>query len=279
MKKVGIHLHSGLGNQMFMLFNMLSYYIDNCDDYVIYCNTTDFKTERYYWDTMFNNLKHKISDTCDIQNRYDEKVFHYNKIPEYDDDVVLHGFYQSDKYFRHNINKIKNILDIDAKIASVKQEFPEYFNRKTIAIHFRIGNYYSLQNLHPIKPVQYYLNALKELANRDIMLQDYNILIFCQEIDNNIVNEYIKLINKHYPNMHYKKVADNIPDWKQMLLMSSCDNFIIANSTFSWMGAYLANKNYVVAPEVWFGPYYKNNKLHDLRPENWILAKDTYLMS
>ena len=211
----------------------------------------------------------------DIVNKYDEKEFHYNKIPEYDNDVVLKGFYQSDKYFRHNINKIKNILDIDNKIANVKQEFPEYFNRKTIAIHFRIGNYYSLQNLHPIKPVQYYLNALKELANRDIMLQDYNILLFCQDIDNNIVNEYIKIINNHYPNMNYKKVADNIPDWKQMLLMSSCDNFIIANSTFSWMGAYLANKNYVIAPEVWFGPYYKNNKLHDLRPENWILAKDT----
>jgi hypothetical protein len=275
MKKVGIHLHSGLGNQMFMLFNMLSYYIDNCDDYVIYCNTTEFKTERYYWDTMFSNLKDKISDKCDIVNKYDEKEFHYNKIPEYDNDVVLKGFYQSDKYFRHNINKIKNILDIDNKIANVKQEFPEYFNRKTIAIHFRIGNYYSLQNLHPIKPVQYYLNALKELANRDIMLQDYNILLFCQDIDNNIVNEYIKIINNHYPNMNYKKVADNIPDWKQMLLMSSCDNFIIANSTFSWMGAYLANKNYVIAPEVWFGPYYKNNKLHDLRPENWILAKDT----
>jgi hypothetical protein len=132
-----------------------------------------------------------------------------------------------------------------------------------------------LQNLHPIKPVQYYLNALKELENRDIILKDYNILIFCQKVDNNIVNEYIKIINNHYPNMHYKKVEDNIPDWKQMLLMSSCDNFIIANSTFSWMGAYLANKNYVVSPEVWFGPYYKNHKLHDLRPENWILAKDT----
>ena len=268
-------MHSGLGNQMFMLFNMLSYYIDNCDDYIIYYNTTEFKTERYYWDTMFSNLKDKISDTCDILNKYDEKEFHYNKISEYDNDVVLKGFYQSDKYFKHNINKIKNILDIDSKIGNVKQEFPEYFNRKTIAIHFRIGNYYSLQNLHPIKPVQYYLNALKELANRDIILQDYNILVFCQEIDNNIVNEYIKIINNHYPNMNYKKVADNIPDWKQMLLMSSCDNFIIANSTFSWMGAYLANKNYVVAPEVWFGPYYKNNKLHDLRPENWILAKDT----
>ena len=96
--------------------------------------------------------------------------------------------------------------------------------------------------MHPIKPVKYYLNALKELANKDVMLQDYNILLFCQEIDNNFVNEYIKIINQHYPNMNYKKVADNIPDWKQILLMASCDNFIIANSTFSWMGAYLAKK-------------------------------------
>jgi len=129
--------------------------------------------------------------------------------------------------------------------------------------------------MHPIKPVQYYLNALKELANKDVMLKDYNILLFCQEIDNNFVNEYIKIINKHYPNMNYKKVADNIPDWKQILLMASCDNFIIANSTFSWMGAYLAKKEkLVVAPNTWFGPYYKNNKLHDLRPEDWILAED-----
>ena len=275
MKTVGINIHSGLGNQMFMIFNMLSYYIDYCDDYNIYYDKTNFKTERYYWDNIFDRIKDKVSDKCDIVKKYEEKEFNYNYIPEYDEDVVLQGFFQSDKYFKHNINKIKGILDIDKKILDIKKEYPEYFNRKTIAIHFRIGNYYNLQNMHPIKPVQYYLNALKELANKGVMLQDYNILIFCQEIDNNIVNEYIKIINQNYPNMNYKKVADNIPDWKQILLMSSCDNFIIANSTFSWMGAYLAKKGeLVVAPTIWFGPYYKNNKLHDLRPENWILADD-----
>ena len=275
MKKVGINIHSGLGNQMFMIFNMLSYYIDYCDDYNIYYDNTNFKTERYYWDNMFDGIKDKVSDKCDIVKKYEEKEFNYNNIPEYDEDVVLQGFFQSDKYFKHNINKIKGILDIDKKILDIKKEYPEYFNRKTIAIHFRIGNYYNLQNMHPIKPVQYYLNALKELANKDVMLQDYNILLFCQEVDNNFVNEYIKIINQHYPNMNYKKVADNIPDWKQILLMASCDNFIIANSTFSWMGAYLAKKEkLVVAPNTWFGPYYKNNKLHDLRPEDWILADD-----
>ena len=275
MKTVGINIHSGLGNQMFMIFNMLSYYIDYCDDYNIYYDNTNFKTERYYWDNMFDKIKDKVSDKCDIVKKYEEKEFNYNNIPEYEEDVVLQGFFQSDKYFKHNINKIKGILDIDKKILDIKNEYPEYFNRKTIAIHFRIGNYYNLQNMHPIKPVQYYLNALKELANKDVMLQDYNILLFCQEVDNNFVNEYIKIINQHYPNMNYKKVADNIPDWKQILLMASCDNFIIANSTFSWMGAYLAKKEkLVVAPNTWFGPYYKNNKLHDLRPEDWILADD-----
>jgi hypothetical protein len=254
---------------------MLSYYIDYCDDYNIYYDKTNFKTERYYWDNIFDRIKDKVSDKCDIVKKYEEKEFNYNNIPEYEEDVVLQGFFQSDKYFKHNINKIKGILDIDKKILDIKKEYPEYFNRKTIAIHFRIGNYYNLQNMHPIKPVQYYLNALKELANKGVMLQDYNILIFCQEIDNNIVNEYIKIINQNYPNMNYKKVADNIPDWKQILLMSSCDNFIIANSTFSWMGAYLAKKGeLVVAPTIWFGPYYKNNKLHDLRPDDWILADD-----
>tara|TARA_B100000795_G_scaffold269969_2_gene261474 strand:- start:7563 stop:8351 length:789 start_codon:yes stop_codon:yes gene_type:complete len=261
-----------------MIFTTISYYIDNCDDYILYYNTTKFKTENFYWDNMFNKIKNKISDQCTIKEQFKETEFKYNKIPEYTNDILIDGFFQSDKYFKHNINKIKSILDIDKKIINTKEEYPEYFNRKTIAIHFRIGNYYSLQNMHPIKPVTYYLNALKELSNNDVMLQDYNILIFCQENDNNIVSEYINIINKHYPNMNYKKIADNIPDWKQMLLMMSADHYIIGNSTFSWMGAYLGKKDaIVIAPLIWFGPYYKDNNIDDLRPINWKLVNDKQL--
>ena len=43
--KVGVNIHSGLGNQMFMIFATLSYYIDNCDNYVIYYDATKFKTD------------------------------------------------------------------------------------------------------------------------------------------------------------------------------------------------------------------------------------------
>lgn len=274
MNKVGIHVHSGLGNQLFMIFTMLSYYYNNCTDYILYQKTMDFKTERYYWDYMFKELSNKVEDTCNIKDKYEEKEYHYYDIPITDNDIVLKGFFQSYKYFDNNINKIKTLLNFDKKISDVKEEYPEYFNRKTIALHFRIGNYYNLQNLHPIQKIEYYLNAFKELK-KHINIQEYNILIFCQECDNNIVNEYVKYININYKNLHYKKVADNIPDWKQMLLMASCDNYIIANSTFSWMGAYLStNKNaIVISPKKWFGPYYKNNKLDDLRPESWKIVE------
>ena len=105
--KVGVNIHSGLGNQMFMIFATLSYYIDNCDNYVIYYDATKFKTDNFYWDSMFNKIKEKINNQCTITDTYKEPEFKYNKIPEFNKDIVLEGFFQSDKYFKHNINKIK----------------------------------------------------------------------------------------------------------------------------------------------------------------------------
>jgi hypothetical protein len=59
---------------------------------------------------------------------------------------------------------------------------------------------------------------------------------------------------------------------RDLYLMSSCENNIIANSSFSWWGAWL-NKNpnkKVIAPSVWFGPAKKNVITEDLYCKNWI---------
>jgi hypothetical protein len=65
-------------------------------------------------------------------------------------------------------------------------------------------------------------------------------------------------------------VRDTIADWQQMLLMSVCDHNIIANSTFSWWGAYLnANQTKIVCyPSLWFG-YGVSHDTRDMFPETW----------
>jgi len=57
--------------------------------------------------------------------------------------------------------------------------------------------------------------------------------------------------------------------------MSCCDHNIIANSTFSWWGAYFNNnkEKIVCYPDKWFGPKNANLNTKDLFPENWICVK------
>ena len=134
--------------------------------------------------------------------------------------------------------------------------------------------------MHPIQTIKYYINSINKLINilkkNDDSILNYNILFFCNECDNIIVNKYIDILNKTYNNkLNFIKINDSICEWEQILMISLCDNIIISNSTFSWWGAYLSEKNTnVIYPTKWFGPYYKNNKLEDLILDNWIGVED-----
>ena len=57
--------------------------------------------------------------------------------------------------------------------------------------------------------------------------------------------------------------------YHDLYLMSLCSDFIIANSTFSWWGAWLANRGTVVAPKKWFGPNNQHLSTKDLYPVSW----------
>ena len=78
----------------------------------------------------------------------------------------------------------------------------------------------------------------------------------------------VQKINVGFPNLEILICDYNIQDYEQMLLMSLCEHNIIANSSFSWWGAYFNNKSekIVCYPSVWNG---STNKTHDLFPTNW----------
>ena len=280
MNNIGIVVIGGLGNQLFKIFATISYYIDNCNNYILY-TTNDNGYRKYYWDTIFSNISHKISDNIDITDKYVAPYFHYKEIPALNNDILLDGYFQSHKYFEHNINKIRRIIGIDEKINNVLTKYPEYTVNKTISIHYRIGDYLTLHEYHPVKKARYFLNAFKTLISKGVDIYDYDILYFCEENDNTRVNDNNTEINDALKvstgkDLRYKKVSDNIQDWEQLLIMTSSKHYIISNSTFSWFGAYLSSSNdpIVCYPETWLGPKYNGTITDDLFPDSWIKIED-----
>lgn len=275
-----IILKAQLGNQLFQILNGISLSLENKIDYKI-CIKNNSNTIFGNNITYFNNFLCELNDKIYIsdenilkwnENLYNEKNYHYDKIIfDKEKDIYLNGFFQSEKYFIKYYDKINNLLNIESKKNNVRNKYSHYFNKKTIAMHFRIGDYYNLQNFHPILNIKYYYKALKkieELIKEDI--SNYNILYFCQACDDNIVNKYITNLKKINEKYNFLKISNDIVNYEQLLLISNCDNIIIANSTFSWFGAYFSNSNNILYPNEWFGIANKNNNLKDLFPEKWV---------
>jgi hypothetical protein len=112
--------------------------------------------------------------------------------------------------------------------------------------------------------------------NKGVDIYTHEILYFCEKNDNAVVNDYNAVINNALKELYgkelkYKKVSDDIPDWQQLLIMTSSKHYIIGNSTFSWFGAYLSSSAAPVIcyPNTWFGQNYEGTNTADLFPKNW----------
>lgn len=262
-----IIIKGGLCNQLFMLFAGISYSIDNSIDFCIYPTLI----AKNYFDNFFINLKDKvIKELPKDYIKYDEPNYHYNKIPTDNTNIIIEGFFQSEKYFIHNYDKIIKMFDIKVKRKEIKNEFPENYFNNTISLHFRIGDYLGLQYNHPILNLNYYNNSIKYLSTK-ININNYKILIFCQECDKSIINNSLKYLN----HKNIIMINDIKNDYDELLIMSLCNHNIIANSTFSWFGAYLNdNQNKIICyPEIWFGKGLINNDTKDLFIKNWTKIK------
>ena len=257
------NLKGGLGNILFQIATSKSLAIDNNTDYslpnlISHLNYLDS-------DNTYNpNLKHsfeylklfKSLNHTPINSKFKSLIFPFEFIDvgKINEDVLIDGFFQSEKYFKHNRNHILDMInfdfELDKKYNFLKEE------KKTTSIHVRRGDYLKFPNHHPIQTLNYYLDSI------DILKDDTDLFVIFSD-DINWCKENLKLDNIIY--------IENEKDYIELYLMSICTNHIISNSSFSWWGAWLnRNENKkVIGPLVWFGSEitYPTN---DILPKNWI---------
>lgn len=296
------HLQGGLCNQLFQIFAVIAYAIRTKNRFVFTYTEMLFtgKPRKTYWENLLVSLKTFTTDNSFYQlsnndlNNFPlmEIPFHnYQEIPEIESgkNVMLKGYFQSYRYFEKEREIIYSLIRLDKHLSDVRTEYKTYFIDKkyTVGIHFRLGDYKLSQECHNILPYEYYKNSIYCILSKLPTYEGIKFLYFCEEEDNLYVNELVERLKKHFEktmeppassfmekqqfNLSFVKVSDSIVDWKQMLLMACCDSNIIANSSFSWWGAYINNKKdkIVCYPSKWFGPYLEHNYMGDMFPSDW----------
>jgi Glycosyl transferase family 11 len=299
---ITIHINGGLGNQLFQVFATLAAALRN-DDTCYFLHTPRDATGKRatYWKSLLYNLiPMTIFPTQANVQRFmqlpvhRELGFRHEPLPRTtamnSTPIKLMGYFQSDKYFADVRDQIYAKIHLKEQQQGIKSMFEDssWFSggTMTISMHFRIGDYSHIQDKHPILSLEYYRRALQHIVSNvsssDLCSTNcdhdptvkFNVLIFNQDCDNIIVLEHMRELKADpafAKRCRFYKVPDMFEDWKQLLLMSVCDHNIIANSTFSWWGAYF-NQNpmkIVCYPGTWFGPALKHDT-RDLFPADWV---------
>jgi len=199
-------------------------------------------------------------------------VYYFEKHTQFDphvldlpDNTYLSGYWQSEKYF----------LDIEEII---KREFtpknlPDKYNMyllkninkaESVSIHIRRGDYVSnpqTSAYHGLCSLEYYQKAIQIIRK---MVKSPQVFIFSDDI------AWAKKNLAIDSPIFYVEHNRGEKDYEDLRLMSACKHNIIANSSFSWWGAWLnKNKNkIVISPRKWFGDPSINTD--DLIPPTWI---------
>ena len=267
----------GLGNQLFQIFCIIAYSFENKIPFRIKSEKQDkvspldnISARPTYWDNLLANLKRFTYDEDVRLPVYRETAFFvYNKIPYTEQNFKLWGYFQAHKYFDSQYDKIIKLLAIEKQKLAVKEKYKKYFERKYISMHFRIGDYVKNLAMHPVIRIEYYIAAVKYLSEKVKNIEEYNILYFGEEGDNESIQDKIRILKAEYPKLNFIQCDYDIVDWEQMLLMSLCEHNIMANSSFSWWGAYFNNgaNKIVCYPTEWNG---STENTADLFPKNWV---------
>lgn len=284
--KIIVHFSGGLGNQLFQYALMKNFELTSKAD--IYGNISSCKlsgSRDFCLDKVFKRLNFNLLSD-EREQKYVEEISqnsNFSKFVFYRENMcrgtkktadkslinadagVFIGTFQS-CYWANSIRKeLLEKLEFDyckeKALSNLVEEICS--DDRAVSIHFRRGDYLNERNIFSYGDIcdsDYYRNAIKYITKK---VGEVHFYVFSDDI------EFVKQ-NYSIPNATY--VENNLfadyEDWYDMCLMSACKHNIIANSTFSWWGAWL-NENpekIVVAPKRWINTY----EYLDIYPKEWI---------
>ena len=262
-------LMGGLGNQLFQIFNVLAYSKRFNKEVIFPKDKSDLLKRPDYWNTFFKSINYMVTDEHIQMSVLREPSFEFNGIGDIKEDFIFYGYFQSYKYFEDQQGEIFKQLRINRQKQHIMEKTKMDMNN-TVSMHFRIGDYKGLTEYHPILTIDYYIKALLTIIQKT-KNNDLKVIYFFEQEDVDQVNTIIDTLKTKMPSINFTPVLSDLLDYEQMILMSLCQHNIIANSSFSWWGAYLNNNpNKIVCyPSVWFGPKFSDKNTKDLCPDYW----------
>jgi hypothetical protein len=253
-----------LGNQMFQYASLKGIAKNRGYDFIIPPREVFGKKDQLVNSSelnLYNIFDLDSSNTIGLtQNKVQKEYsFKFDEIlfSTCEDNVDLYGFFQSEKYFKHITDDIKKDFSFNTNILNqCKQFYKDNFNNyEVISLHIRRGDYTQNPN-HPTQLIEYYKNALNNLPQ-------VSVIIFSDDPD------WCKS-QKLFDSDKFFISENNSVDF-DLCLMTLCYYHIIANSSFSWWGAWLSNSKKVIAPKNWFGGACINHSTEDLYCSDWII--------
>lgn len=276
----------GLGNQLFQyaigrklsLFYKTGLLIDNNH----FLNNQHRKFSLSYFNTQFsiiNNYKkfalkypfHFLKLKLGYFPRIKQESAKFKRNEEFSKNSFLEGYWGNENYF-------KDIRDVLLSDLQLKNEYESrYFHllRKeisetdSVSIHVRRGDYLESKNqaIFFNLDLEYYIRAIELIR---LKVSSPKFFIFSDDIQWAKENLSLQLINAVYINE-----GKELKDFEELMLMSYCTHNIIANSTFSWWGAWLnRNENkIVIQPKKW----YKAKAFQDAYESNETLYCDEFI--
>ena len=172
-----------------------------------------------------------------------ERFFHFDEelFKLCPDHVSLIGYFQSEKYFKHIEDEIRKDFTFRDEVEENCHNFLDQAvgENDFITLHVRRTDHLIKPTFHPVLPISYYEEALGRLP------KDIPVVVLTDDPSWAFGHKFFE------SDRFFISESDNIHD---MCFMSMSQYNIIANSTFSWWGAWLAGHTNVIAPKLWFGP-------------------------